>query len=119
MMKRNDWILIISIFCVTLLLTAWRFFVGQGQAGSVVVKVDGRVEGVYPLSEDAKIQVNGTNTFVIRDGSVKMTEATCPDLYCVNHEMISKNGESIICLPNKVVLEIQEGEDAEMDAISR
>lgn len=118
-MKRNDWILIISIFCVTLLLTAWRFFVGQGQAGSVVVKVDGEIEGVYSLSEDARIQVNGTNTFVIQDGSVKMTEATCPDQYCVIHEPVSKNRESIICLPNKVVLEIQSGEDAGMDAISR
>lgn len=118
-MKRNDWILIISIFCVTLLLTAWRFFVGQEQAGSVVVKVDGKIEGVYSLSEDARIQVNGTNIFVIQDGSVKMTEASCPDLYCVNHKAVSKNGESIICLPNKVVLEIQSDEVAEMDAISR
>ena len=47
-----------------------------------------------------------------------MEEADCPDLLCVHQKAISKEGESIICLPNKVVVTIRGGEETELDAVT-
>ena len=44
----------------------------------------------------------------IKDGEVSVKEADCPDKICVNHKKISNVGESIICLPHKLVIEIRE-----------
>ena len=44
-----------------------------------------------------------------------MTEADCPDKICVNTGKISKIGETIVCLPHRVVVEIQ-GEVSQSDS---
>ena len=41
----------------------------------------------------------------IKDGKVTMIEATCPDHYCMKQKAVDEHGGSIICLPNKVVIE--------------
>ena len=118
-MKRNDWILIGFICILTLFCFVGSFFVGKQEAGQVVVKVAGTLKGSYSLKEEQKIAIDDTNVFEIKDGEVKMISATCPDQHCVHQKAISKNGESIICLPNKVVVEIQSDEQSTLDAIAK
>ena len=51
---------------------------------------------------------------MIEDGSVRMEWADCPDQLCVQHRGISRDGESIICLPNQIVISVESaGETAE------
>ena len=80
--------------------------------------VDGKEYGRYQLSSEQEIQINETNVLEIRDGKAKMKSADCPDQICVHQKAISRNGESIICLPNKIVLKIVDGEEAELDAVT-
>ena len=63
------------------------------------ISVDGEVCGEYSLKDKQEIKIE-------EDGTVSMTEADCPDQLCVKQGKIKAFGESIICLPNKVVLEI-------------
>ena len=56
---------------------------------------------------------------MIENGKVKMKEADCPDQICVHHRAISKNRETIVCLPNKVVVEIVSSEESELDSIAK
>ena len=46
------------------------------------------------------------NRLVICDGKAYMETATCPDGICVAHRPIFRNGESIVCLPNRVVITV-------------
>lgn len=118
-MKRNDWILIGFICILAIGCFVGSFFIEKQEAGQVVVKVSGTLEGTYSLKKEQKIAIDDTNVFEIKGGEVKMISATCPDQHCVHQKAISKNGESIICLPNKVVVEIQGDEQSEFDAIAR
>ena len=87
--------------------------------GIVIVKVDGEEKGTYRLSEEQTIEINGgTNILQIKEGKADMTEADCPDKLCVHQKAISKDGESIICLPNQVVVEIESSESSEYDAVT-
>ena len=117
-MKKNDWILV----AVILVLAGIGFFIytsfGRQTAGIVKVTVDGELFGTYSLEKEQEIKINNTNHLIIKDGQADMTEANCPDQICVDHISISKNKETIICLPNKVIVEIVGGEDAGLDAVT-
>ena len=58
------------------------------------------------------------NDILVENGKIKIADASCPDKLCVNQKPVSKNHESIICLPNKIVLKIVDGEEAELDAVT-
>ena len=87
------------------------------------VTVDGSVYGIYALVEEQEIPIvqDGvtTNVLTIRDGKADMTEADCPDKLCVHQKAISKNHEMIVCLPNKVVVEVTGSEENGFDSIAR
>ena len=121
-MKRNDWILAagvivaaVLIFCVQL-VTNLSF---DEEQAVVFVTVKGGDFGSYRLSEDQTVDIDGKNTLVIRDGTARMEEADCPDQICVHHREISRNGESIICLPNQVVVSVKSSEESELDGVAR
>lgn len=116
-MKKNDWILVAVILCVACAGIFLYAELGQKSAGNVIVKVDGEVKQSYSLSECKEVKIDDTNVFLIQDGKVKMTEADCPDKICVKHKAISKNKETIVCLPNKVVLEIVGEDETVLDAV--
>lgn len=117
MMKKNDYILIGII-----LLVAGVLFLLFGRnlnkdAGVVQITVDGKVRGEYRLSSDQEIDIDGTNKLIIKDGKADMVWADCPDKVCVNQNPISKNGESLVCLPNKVMVTVESDDGNEVDAI--
>ena len=63
--------------------------------------------------------IGGTNLLVIADGSASVTEADCPDALCVGMGKISRTGQSIVCLPHQVVVEVgDESEEPGMDLIA-
>ena len=117
-MKKNDWILV----AVILVLAGVGFLIytnlGRQVAGIVKVTVDGELFGTYSLEKEQEIKINDTNYLLIKDGEADMIEADCPDQICVDHKTISKNKETIVCLPNKVIVEIFGGEDAQIDAVA-
>ena len=58
------------------------------------------------------------NILVIKEGKADVTEASCPDGICVSHRAVSKQNQSITCLPNKLVVEIKNGEASDLDAMT-
>lgn len=119
-MKKKD----IYIVGVILLLAAasWLAYHLMGPAGPramLRITVDGEELGRYDLEEEQDIPIGNTNLCRIRDGRVTMTEATCPDHLCIRQKAIDIRGGTIVCLPNKVVLDIVDGEETgELDAVT-
>lgn len=99
---------LISVTIIVALLIAFFFRPSNEPGICVSVKVDGKEVSSYPLNKDAKyILNNGTNTLVVKDGYAMITEANCPDHVCVNQGKINCSGQSIVCLPNKLVVTIE------------
>ena len=119
-MKKNDFLLIL---CIVLLAGAglvWNNFVKGEDGGTAVVYIDGEVSAAYHLHEDGEYDIEterGRNLLVIKDGKADMTEADCPDGLCVKQKSIHKTGETIVCLPHRVVVEIEGGMDNDLDAV--
>lgn len=117
--KKKDWILIILILIITGCAYLMHHMLQGAGTGQAVVKINGAIEGVYDLSDDQEIILNdGSNILVIDNGKADMIEADCPDKLCVEQRAISKNNENIICLPNKIIVEIKSTTESQLDAMT-
>ena len=87
-----------------------------GTGAEAVVTVDGEEVGRYPLNKDGVFPLNGgSNTLVIENGEAWVSEANCPDKICMGMGKISKNGEFVACLPNRLIIVVEGGEDSLVD----
>jgi len=88
----------------------------------IEVKVDNEVYGRYtvPLNEPMEITLDklGHNIVVIDGYQVYIKEADCPDQLCVRRGAIEKTGTMLVCLPNKVTVEIIGKRDDGVDILS-
>ena len=109
-MKKNDWILIVLVAAVAGFFLVFQFLKPVQGTMEVEISIDGELYGRYNLEEEQKIEIHDTNLVEISEGTAKMTWAECPDQICVHHKEISRTGESIICLPNKIVVSIIGGD---------
>lgn len=103
--KKGDFVIAVAVLISAAAVCA-VFFVPRKSGGTVVITQNNRT--VYKNS----VYVNNTveledNTVLIKNGRVKMQSAGCKNQVCVKHTEISRRGESIICLPNKVIAEIR------------
>ena len=117
--RKADIALFIAIMIIGLASTA---YVVMSRTGGTTVEISlkGELYGTYSLMEDREITVgNGDdyNTVTISKGKVQVTASNCHNQVCVKHAGISQSGESIICLPHRLVVEIQGG--GGYDAVSR
>ncbi len=121
-MKKRDIILAAALILMGLIgLLVMKSLMRQGKV--VVVAVDGKEYGTYPLDEDREVMIEipggGYNKLVIKDKKAAVIEADCPDRLCVHQGEISRVPESVICLPHKLVVSIEGGREAEYDTITR
>ncbi len=108
---RNDVIFIVILLLICA-VAAMYLFVFRSGGDTVRVNVDGEIYGVFSLSENivedirSKKDASGVNRLVIKDGKAYVESASCPDGVCVAHRPVFRNGESIVCLPNGVVITV-------------
>lgn len=126
-MKKTDigLIIMVAIFAFALmLLNAKQLTSGVVQSYEVVIRVDGELYKTYSLEEEAEIHVDteyGFNVIFISNREVAMTDADCKDQICINTKSIKRPGQSIVCLPHRVSVEILGAtlEESEVDEISQ
>lgn len=117
---KNDMLLILAVLLLAGVF--WLCRTATRQTGAAVeVTVDGTLYQTLPLHKDTSLVIgNGkhSNTLVIENGKAFMSAASCPDHVCMNRGAVQYDGETIVCLPNKVVVTVVGGEDSGFDAVS-
>ncbi|MBT9154957.1 MAG: hypothetical protein DDT39_01647 [Firmicutes bacterium] len=108
--------IILFVIAVALLMGAWvayrHFAVGPG--GLAIIEVNNReVQRVQlrPGETARRFTVRGTRgeLLIEVDGeSIRVVEADCPDKVCIGMGRKSRPGEVIVCLPNRVVIRVEE-----------
>lgn len=117
---RNDLLFITALLLVVAIAGGclWLF---QGEGDTVTVTVDGAVYAVYPLSqdrvEDIRTGETGLNRLIISGGKAWVETATCPDGICAGHRPIHREGESIVCLPHRVVVTVSTNNADQPDVV--
>lgn len=119
--KKNDRMLILLVLAVGIAACgaiSWYSGTNTKRPEAVVITA-GKEYGRYLLSRDCQVEIRqdngGCNMLVIENGTARMEEASCPDKICVNQGAIYKKGETIVCLPNQVTVEVRNGEEKDVD----
>lgn len=108
---KRDIILVLVMLAVAMMALLIINYGVKKKGTYAVVKVDGQELYKLELDKDTIVDVagyqGGLNRIEVKAGKVSMTEADCPDELCVKTGKISRTGETIVCLPHRVVIEIK------------
>jgi len=109
--KQDVWLLSAILLCVFAIWVGSRL--GRQKPGTEVVVYEENQERLrFPLHEDAEYlivtEAGKINRLVIENGQAEITEASCRDKLCVHQKAISKVGEVLVCLPNRLIVTVQE-----------
>lgn len=124
--KKMDIVIIAVLLIIS--FTPHLIFFKTSQKSSknnyAIIQVDGKIHKKIDLSNVKKSEKvnlnlpNGKNTLLIKNNSIQMKSANCNDALCVKQGNISKVGQTIICLPHKLIIEIKGDElDSKDDLI--
>lgn len=107
MMKTKTWILLLSTLLFICLLLSFFLLRPTSSAQFAEILSDGRIIKTVDLRIDQVFTVfaanGGHNTVTVKGGKIAVTEATCPDHYCMERGYQS-GGAQIVCLPNRMVI---------------
>ena len=106
-MKTKVFVIVLAALVLVCAVLSAVFLRPDTGATAVRVISDGALQQVLPLNEDTQLEIvttHGTNVVEVKNGKVAVTEADCPDHYCMNRGWCS-GGAQIVCLPNRLVLE--------------
>ena len=119
---KNDVIFIsfLAVFCIA--VCVWVYQGASVEGSNILITVDGKEYGTYSLLEEQVITIvegDAKNIIEIKGGKAYMKDASCPDQLCVSQNEISFDKESIICLPNKVVITVISDAKSDVDIMIR
>jgi hypothetical protein len=120
--RKRD-ILVIGVVCLVILLIWILQRYHTTQVGSTVqaeILYDGTVVQTVLLNRNGRFSLKQDETvqFLIEDGTIGFIDSTCPDHICERTGMLSKSGETAICLPKKVILRIVSTQQTSIDGIT-
>jgi len=118
-MKKNDLILIIAIICIAgAMYGFWQYSNMNKTDYTITIYLENEVYYTNKLTKNLKESFEiktdyGNNYVTIENGIVDITEADCPDQICADSKSISLPGESLVCLPHQVYIEITGEKEAD------
>lgn len=109
--NRFDALVVLIIALLAVAAALW-FYLPRSQSGqlTVVISVAGEETRRVPLSDFTETTVTGgsyTLRVSTRDGGVAVTDSDCPTQDCVHTGVITRAGQSIVCLPAQVVVHLE------------
>lgn len=123
--SRGDKILVLILLIISISLYAFiAIRSGTNKKLYISIQVNGKEIKKISLagSEKKKYLIEtefGKNIIEYDEDSVRVIEASCPDKLDVLQGAIRKSGEVIVCLPNRLIVELIGGEvDDDVDIIN-
>lgn len=118
--RRSDIAVVTALLLIALTLWGLRFFAPQGEDKKIEILCDGvPIKTIALPAEDSLIALgeSGQIKLEIKDNQIRFVEADCPDKTCVRSGFIDKAGQSLLCLPNRIVVRIVGESEIGVDGI--
>jgi hypothetical protein len=124
-LKKGD---LIIVFILIAAIISWFGINKLSESKSdrkVVIETNGDLYETIPIKagmEKQKVHIefeNGNHIdIVIDENGAYVEDVICPDKVCQKTGLVSRDGQSIVCLPNKVVVYIEGKTETQIDNIS-
>ncbi len=117
-MTTRRWILLLGSLFVLLCVLSIFVLAPHGGAASAEIWSEGKLVKTVSLMQNQSFVIestNGANTVTVQGGKIAVTQATCPDHYCMKRGQCD-SGPDIICLPNRLVIKFSQASG--LDAVA-
>ena len=117
-MKSGHWIALVALILIVSVISGF-FLMSPGEISDrAEIRSEGKTLQIVNLHMDQEFTVTtpsgGHNVVTVKDGKIAVTEANCPDHYCMDRGY-ANGGTQIVCLPNKLVIQFLG--DQEVDGV--
>ena len=107
-MKSKTWVILLALILVACIgLSIPLLLPGDAAVSARILSQNKQIRTV-DLRIDQEFTVDtpdgGHNVITVRDGRIAVTQANCPDHYCMERGFCN-SGSPIVCLPNRLVIE--------------
>ena len=117
-MKSKTWAILLAALLLLSALACIPLLSGAGAAQARITS-DGEHIATVNLTIDQQFTVEssggGHNTITVKNGAIAVTDADCPDHYCMDRGYCT-GGSQIVCLPNRLVITFLD--EAEVDGVA-
>lgn len=127
-MKKGNLIILVFILLILIISLISIFILGSDGTPSTVatITVYGKVEKTIDLNDvkepyDFEV-TNGTggyNIIHVEPGKICISDANCPDHVCVKKGYVTSKIAPAVCIPNGVMVEVDDPVEPEIDSISQ
>ena len=112
-MKTKYWIILFALLLLVCTGLSMPMLLPGKAATQAEITSQGQILKTLDLRIDQEFTVStpegGQNTITVKGGKIAVTEANCPDHYCMNRGFCN-SGTQIVCLPNRLVISFLDGE---------
>ncbi|MCX5779093.1 MAG: NusG domain II-containing protein [Elusimicrobia bacterium] len=120
--SRLDIAIVAVVIVCSLSYIAWKAYGGlsqDGQKKEVIVYQKETLIEKFPLDKDSKTPLlNGRMQLEIAQGRARIFSSDCPQNICVHLGWIHYSGQSIVCVPNQITVEIKSDGVPLLDGVS-
>ena len=105
-MKTKYWIALLTLTLIGCIAASFLLLFPGKEAARAEIRSEGKVVRTVDLHIDQQFTIttaNGRNVITVKEGKIAVTEASCPDHYCMDRGFCS-GGTEIVCLPNRLVI---------------
>jgi len=110
LLQKRDFILIATLLLIALASLGMIRFSRPAPAATAEITVDGEVVEQLDLSKDTEVTITGSrggfNHLIVKDGQIWCSQASCPDKVCIHQGRKHLSSDTIVCLPNKMIVTI-------------
>lgn len=112
------------LFCILLLsaiLSLYFIVPADSDAEFVSIRVQGVEQAKLPLSKNKLLTLAGAAgeaTIEIKNGQVRIVASDCPQQICVKTGRIKRQGEIIVCVPNRIIVHITGNHDNNFNVVT-
>jgi len=121
MKTQKFWLFLVGALLLVSAAASILIFRGRAEASAARIYQDGEcIRTIELVRVDAPFSFTvewegGYNLIEVERGRIRVAEADCPDQVCVRHGAVQYAGESIVCLPHKLVITIEGGAANDID----
>lgn len=114
---------IIALVLTLALAVALPFYLRPHDTLTCEIVQDGEIIQKIALTDTVEetVTIEGavTNVIEVTARGVRFAESDCPDQVCVRSGLLTRAGQSAVCLPNRVIVRLTGAAAPEVDAVIR
>lgn len=116
-MRLKKWDFVVFLVPVMIAVLSTVFVFSNGDERIARIEIDGTVIQTVDLNSTPNLELDITpeyhNKIVVKGGKIGILSADCKDNTCVRTGFIDTPGQSIVCVPSRLVITVTGGDTDE------